>query len=221
MMALSYKDKETLLVMQLVEGSNLKDLLFSDNHRHKMSLSKAEKVQISLGILQAIRYLHESKILHLDIKPSNIIVEKLGKKAYLCDLGFAHMESLNSPKASSLSVRGTRYYMPPECLKASRRGRDPGESVMTSASDIWSLGCTLLELLTEKPLWGIAPHSYLLTDHLNGFYNQPPVLRRADSDIKRIMRPCLREEPNERPSAAELMNRFQELPMRICLSGNE
>ncbi|XP_072174911.1 uncharacterized protein [Diadema setosum] len=209
MMALSYKDKETLLVMQLVEGSNLQDLLFSDSHQHKMSLTKAEKVQISLEILQSIRFLHESKILHLDIKPSNIIVEKLSKKAYLCDLGLAHMKPRDSPEDSKPGVRGTIYYMPPECLKG-RRGRDKGESKMTSACDIWSLGCTLLELFTEKPLWGDMD-SLLMLGRLVGTHSMPPHLRKADSDIKRILTPCFDEDPNERPSAAQLMSRFLEL----------
>lgn len=88
-------------------------------------------------VLQGLLFLHEQGVIHRDIKGANILTTKEGL-VKLADFGVA-------TKAQGLtegSVVGTPYWMAPEVIELSGA---------TTASDIWSLGCTVIELLDGKP----------------------------------------------------------------------
>jgi serine/threonine protein kinase len=88
-------------------------------------------------VLHGLLYLHEQGVIHRDIKGANILTTKHGL-VKLADFGVA-------TRTSSLhesSVVGTPYWMAPEVIELSGA---------TTASDIWSLGCTVIELLDGKP----------------------------------------------------------------------
>jgi len=88
-------------------------------------------------VLHGLLYLHEQGVIHRDIKGANILTTKEGT-VKLADFGVA-------TKASGLresSVVGTPYWMAPEVIELAGA---------TTASDIWSLGCTVIELLDGKP----------------------------------------------------------------------
>jgi serine/threonine protein kinase len=88
-------------------------------------------------VLHGLLYLHEQGVIHRDIKGANILTTKEGL-VKLADFGVA-------TKATGLhesSVVGTPYWMAPEVIELSGA---------TTASDIWSLGCTVIELLDGKP----------------------------------------------------------------------
>ncbi len=97
--------------------------------------------QIAISILEVLVYLqqHEPQIIHRDIKPENILVDK-NLNAYLVDFGFARVT--NNQTALSSVACGTPGFTPPE----EYFGRD-----LTEASDLYSLGVTLICLLTNTP----------------------------------------------------------------------
>lgn len=88
-------------------------------------------------VLQGLLYLHEQGVVHRDIKGANILTTKQGL-VKLADFGVAS----RTTGLHESSVVGTPYWMAPEVIELS------GAS---TASDIWSLGCTVIELLDGKP----------------------------------------------------------------------
>jgi serine/threonine protein kinase len=87
-------------------------------------------------VLQGLLYLHEQGVIHRDIKGANILTTKEGL-VKLADFGVATQSNVGEH-----SVVGTPYWMAPEVIELSGA---------TTASDIWSLGCTVIELLDGKP----------------------------------------------------------------------
>ncbi|MEQ8956317.1 MAG: serine/threonine-protein kinase [Coleofasciculus sp. C2-GNP5-27] len=108
-------------------------------HYHHLTLLEIK--QIALGVLDVLVYLQQQNppLIHRDIKPENILVSRQGSlKIYLVDFGFARTES-ETMTVSSM-VKGTLGFMPPEQVFNCQ---------LTAASDLYSLGATLICLLTE------------------------------------------------------------------------
>ena len=145
MMGVSYLKNSIYLVSELVEGNNLDEILFKDDG--SCDLDHNSKMSICRQLCQAIAYMHNLKpsIIHRDIKPANVIVSR-NHVTKLCDMGLSQFKSTQSLNTkTSVSVPGTPQYMAPECLVSRKKA--------TSASDIWSLGCTLVECFLCEDLW--------------------------------------------------------------------
>ncbi|MDB9315460.1 serine/threonine-protein kinase [Spirulina sp. CS-785/01] len=107
------------------------------------NLTPSQLRRIALQLLDVLQYLQQQTppIFHRDIKPANILIEtNNGLQAYLVDFGFAHPYT-GSVSESSI-IKGTLGFMPPEQLLNRQ---------LTPASDLYSLGVTLISLLTKTP----------------------------------------------------------------------
>lgn len=144
-------------------------------------------------VARGLEYLHnqEPPIVHQDIKPENILISKSGDYV-ITDFGISHRVRDNMRKATAhLNSAGAAAYMGPERY-------DTAYSSMT-ASDIWSLGVTLYELVVgELPFNGMG--GYLLK---NGA-DYPGLPQEFSKDLNQTMKACLALEPWDRPSAEEL-----------------
>jgi len=120
------------------------------------TFGEAQIMEWTIQLLLALRYLHDRKVLHRDIKTKNIFVKTpMGSSEFLTvvqlgDFGIARVLLNTAEEVQSLA--GTPYYMSPECLKGVG---------YNAKSDVWSLGCVLYELcLLEMPFkGGLAPGS--------------------------------------------------------------
>ena len=90
-------------------------------------------------ILEGLHYLHESDVVHLDLKAANILTTKNGN-VKLSDFGVSL--NLRTVERELKDVAGTPNWMAPEVIEL--------KGASTKA-DIWSLGCTIIELLTGRP----------------------------------------------------------------------
>ncbi|XP_041480155.1 E3 ubiquitin-protein ligase MIB2-like [Lytechinus variegatus] len=207
MMALGYQEQDAFLVMQFIEGPSLHAIIFADRGDDKIVLDWAKRLQISCEILQAITFMHACNILHLDIKPANILVDKVTMRPYICDLGLAHIKNRNLMSQSSANMRGTPCFMPPEALGST----EPGYR-HSPKHDVWSVAGTLVELYSMKRLWGDSAHPLaLLARIFTGQMGKPDALTSVDPRIKKILEPCFEQRPEKRPSASDLLEQFNDL----------
>ncbi len=129
---------QTCLVMQLIEGKSLADLLM-ERPKHRLSLDEASP--IVQDILQALDYAHQQAIVHRDVKPSNVVLDR-SNRAQLIDFGIALAIGEDRRTRTGQTV-GTPLYMSPEQI---RRPRD-----IDYRSDVYSVGCLFYEMLTGRP----------------------------------------------------------------------
>ena len=107
-------------------------------------------------ILEGLKYLHQEGIIHRDLKGANILVNE-DNVAKIADFGTAKL-ILNKDSScrdniaiTSKSLKGTPYWMAPEVLR--RTGHN-------FSADIWSLGCTVLEMLMGVPPWSLVSQNF-------------------------------------------------------------
>ena len=124
------------IVMEYVDGESLEKVIFKNHHLHIFDV-----LYIVNQLLDGIGYAHSRKYIHRDIKPSNIIVNSEGI-VKIMDFGISKSIEGNSDGSQTCARIGTIYYMSPEQIK--------GKNV-SQASDIYSIGCTIYDMLTGQP----------------------------------------------------------------------
>ncbi|KAJ3674396.1 hypothetical protein LUZ60_005012 [Juncus effusus] len=145
-------------------------------------------------ILNGLAYLHSMKIMHRDIKGANLLVDAKGV-VKLADFGMAkHLSGL----APNLSLKGTPYWMAPEVVQATMNK----ETGYDMAVDIWSLGCTIIEMFTGKHPWAGLEGAAAMFKVL---HNDPPIPTSLSSEGKDFLKRCFRRNPAERPTAGTLL----------------
>ncbi|PLB38973.1 serine/threonine-protein kinase [Aspergillus candidus] len=140
-------------------------------------------------VLHGLLYLHEQGVIHRDIKGANILTTKEGL-VKLADFGVAS----RTTGLSESSVVGTPYWMAPEVIELSGA---------TTASDIWSLGCTVIELLEGRPPYHNLQPMPALFRIVND--DHPPLPQGASPAVKDFLMQCFQKDPNLRVSARKLL----------------
>ena len=129
--------------MQLVEGESLRELAQGNG------ISPERAVEYLEAIVRAIDAVHRHGIIHGDIKPHNILVERETDRPMISDFGLADFDARYSSDVTR-GVVGTPAYMAPELARAALHGQTPDEvaAIRSVATDIYSLGATLWATLT-------------------------------------------------------------------------
>lgn len=160
-------------VMELIEGTDLARIIARNVYDFR------QKVDVVIQVCKALAYAHKNGVIHLDIKPANILIDAEGN-ARVSDFGIAHLFGAGAA-AENAPVMGTPSYMSPE--------QKQGTAGVTMASDIYSLGVVMYELFTgKKPVPGVLPSSL-----------DPRLPRRLDEIIVN----CLRTDPADRFAGAD------------------
>ncbi|MFJ8590607.1 protein kinase [Streptomyces sp. NPDC093598] len=189
------------IVMELVAGSSLERILAETG-----PLSPGETARVGLGLVAALRQVHERGVLHRDIKPGNVLVEHAdgmagsargngngsgqGRRVVLTDFGIAAIQDAKALTMVGMLV-GSPDYMAPERIS----GRPQGPP-----SDIWSLGATLCAALGGRSPF--ARDTTLATLHAV-LYEEPKLPATAGS-LRNILTSLLAKEPSSRPDLEAL-----------------
>jgi eukaryotic-like serine/threonine-protein kinase len=191
------------LVMELVEGSTLRDYL---NRQGAVSIE--QMFQLMTPVISALAAAHKIGIIHRDIKPENILISKDGR-VKVADFGLARNMAIGQTMTVESSVvLGSVSYLSPEQVQ---RG------VADARSDIYAVGIVLFEMLTGgKPYEGETPIQ-IAYRHVN---DRIPTLQSIKSDIpitiSELVHAATAPNPDHRPKdAEELLNKFREIQAQI------
>lgn len=179
------------IVMEYVEGETLKDLI----NREKV-LENHDIIDYSTQIAQALKSAHDSGIVHRDIKPQNILIDKYG----LCkvtDFGIARVSS-NATITYTSSILGTVHYISPEQAKG---------KIVDLKSDLYSLGAVMYEMATGRVPFDADNSVGIAVMHIQ---DDPIPPREINPNLSRhlnyIIMKLLKKDPTERfQNASELI----------------
>uniref|UniRef100_A0A3B1JXD0 Mitogen-activated protein kinase kinase kinase 8 n=1 Tax=Astyanax mexicanus TaxID=7994 RepID=A0A3B1JXD0_ASTMX len=180
------------LFMEAGEGGSVLEKLESCG-----PMREFEIIWVTQQVLRGLEYLHSHKIIHHDIKPSNIVL--MSDKAVLVDFGLTVQmtEDVYIPR----DLRGTEMYMSPELVLC--RGHN-------TKTDIYSLGTTIIHMQTGSPPWVRRYPRSAYPSYLYIIHKQAPPLEDISEDCSPAMRGllerALEKVPSLRSSATELLN---------------
>lgn len=186
-----HTEVQLTLVLEYIDA-DLRKVLTSEGVINRYSLIKQ--------LIEGVSYLHSQQVVHRDLKPQNILVNKEGELK-IADFGLARSFEIKMPAYSSEVV--TLWYRSPELLK--------GCKVYGYSVDIWSLGCIISEILTGSPLFpGADKHDqlkrisrYLEKDESDRMSWLLKIHKGKEARILGLIFDCLREHPEKRITAAE------------------
>ncbi len=184
--------------MQFIEGQSLATVA-AEAHAGDVSqnIPPARFQQVAGWMLQAaeaLAHAHQRGVIHRDIKPSNLILDPEGT-VWLTDFGLAKRADEVTLTAAGV-LMGTPRYMSPEQAAATRQPVD-------HRTDIYSLGATLYELATGKPVFDSQTPQGVLTQILNAEPVRPRLVQgQLPRDLETIILKCLAKEPARRYQTA-------------------
>src|SRR6185503_13359051 len=174
--------------MRLIRGGSLADLI-----KQEGKLDPQRAARLLRTIAEAVDYAHKLGVLHLDLKPANVLLDDNGNP-HVADFGLARRLE-QGLAADTNEVSGTPSYMAPEQCVAAQR--------VTPATDIWGLGAILYELDTGRPPYlGASPQAtlQLVVD------GEPITPREYEKNLPReleaIIRKCLVHDVSARYASA-------------------
>lgn len=179
----SLREPQPTLILETLTGETLAHLI----HRIKRRLPASDIVHLGIHLCSAIHYLHRQGILHLDLKPSNVVSER--GLAKVLDLSIARRPGRGKKGA------GTDQYMSPEQARG---------DLVDEAADVWGIGTVLYEAATFEPAFEL--HEYE-DEYVQLERRADPIRthRRLPAALASAIDACLEPEPARRPTVDGLM----------------
>ncbi len=155
-------DGQYYFAMEYVDGPTLKDVIESEG-----PLPEARALEIVSQIAEALGHAQKNRLIHRDVKPDNIMIDRRGK-GKLCDLGLAKFSSGDSAATNydgEPMIVGTPHYISPEQAK--------GMNKVDIRTDIYSLGATLFHALTGRTPFSGKSAAAIMSRHVTDLVDDP------------------------------------------------
>ena len=178
------------IVMDYCEGGDLHQYI---KNQKGAFIEEIKVMDIFVQCCLAVKYIHDRKILHRDIKTQNIFLTK-DKTVKLGDFGIARV--LKSTMELAHTCIGTPYYLSPEIVE---------NRPYNNKSDIWSLGCVLYEMATLKHAFEAGNMKNLVMKIVRGSY--PPVSNRYSFELRSLVAQTFKRNPTDRPSINTILKK--------------
>jgi serine/threonine protein kinase len=196
------------LAMELVMGHSLESII--DAHttaNNVIALPRAMAILRSMA--QGLDAVHARSLVHRDVKPANVIIEKNTDRPVLIDFGLARRRSASNPRMSITG--GTPSYMAPE------QAQDPHGTRVSGRTDLYALACTAFEVFTGHPVFEGTDIFTVLMAHLNEVPRKISSVRPELAPFDEVIARGLAKDPQNRyGTGAELMTALE---ARLALIG--
>lgn len=182
------------IVMEYVDGDDLKHLI-----RTQAPFSIDRALSIAIKICAGVGYAHRAELVHADVKPQNVLVTE-NDSVKVTDFGIAQALSMTQPRERQRVVWGSPHYFAPEQAQG-----DPP----TPASDVYSIGIVLFEMLTGRLPFVGADQQELALAHIREIPPNPSDLNpNVPEHLDRIVQKVLSKEPAARYRTADQLGRI-------------
>ncbi|MCH8066798.1 MAG: protein kinase, partial [Chloroflexi bacterium] len=177
------------IVMEYMAGGDLEALIQSNDGE---GLQLEDALRIGDEVAQALEYSHSQGIIHRDLKPGNIWLTK-DRTAKLGDFGFVLAADRSRLTQAGMMI-GTPYCMPPEQALGAE---------VTAASDLYSLGCVLYEMVAGRPPFPGDDPTAVISQHINNAPVAPSwYTDHCPPDLEELILHLLAKAPDDRPQTA-------------------
>ena len=185
------------IVMEFVDGRDLKKLI----REYGGALPVAKALELAIGICAGLGFAHRAELVHADVKPQNILLTK-DEQVKITDFGIAQALSDSQPSTRQSIVWGSPHYFAPEQAQGERP---------TAASDVYSIGIVMFEMLTGRLPYTGANQQELAMAHIRA-----PIPRVTDinpvvpESLSQVVYKVMSKEPHSRYRFAEQLKHILE-----------